>query len=361
MKILIGTEEICGWISLYEKELNKLNQKTNTFVFNKNKLFLSEKYDIVFSRFQFNYQGKNKWIKVIIFRINLAIRKLFLFFFIRHIPYKYDAVFFFWNSFSPKHEDIEYLYNKKVKLVFFFVGSDVRHLKTFVRKYNVTQWKFHESVLEISEEFYLSYIRTAEKYGNLIYSVPDQAVLQIRPYYHLQIPIDIDKIRFKNNFRKRPKVLHLPSDPSKKGTDIIEHTLLKLLYQGLDFEFISEKNLQNNQVLSLLQEVDILVDELIFHGPGVLSFEAMASGCAVATRYLEDSPNCFKPPVISIDIDNIENELKHVIVNYEYRQELIIKGRQYVEKNNSAQKIVSKILDDIKVGRPFDYFPSIEN
>ena len=84
-----------------------------------------------------------------------------------------------------------------------FVGSDVRHFNTFSKSYDVTQWKFPDYMT--ADGKYLHYIQQAETYGDLIYSVPDQAGLQSKPYYHLQIPIETPVINFKNNKRKNQK------------------------------------------------------------------------------------------------------------------------------------------------------------
>ncbi len=355
MKIFIGTLEICGWMSLYAKELKKAGHDVTTFTYSKNKFFEDKSYDYVFSDYQLSIGSNISILNRIVAKFNLIFKSVFLYFFKRKVARNSDLIIYIWNSLENSNSDIRYFKKRGKKLVFIFVGSDVRHFNTFKRDFDVSHWDFPESWSKIGPEKYLQYIRNAESFGDLIYSLPDQAGLQTKSYYHVHIPIETDEIKFTNNKRSIPKVLHLPSDPWKKGTDIIERVIYELRSEGLQFEFISGRDMSNKETLKLLQDTDILVDEIVYHGPGVLSFEAMASGCAVATRYLEDSPECFRPPIININASNIKEKLRELFSNYDLQQDLIIKGRSYVEQNNRASLVVNRIIDNLNNRKEFDY------
>jgi glycosyltransferase involved in cell wall biosynthesis len=201
-------------------------------------------------------------------------------------------------------------------------------------------------------------LRSAEKYADLIYSVPDQMGLAIAGYNHLWIPIDASKFFFKNNKRKVPKVIHIPSEPYLKGSDVIMKSLSELKEEGLKFEIEYKSKIPHNEVKKLLEEADILVDEIIFHGPGVLGLEAMASGCAVSTNHLTEYSTVFNPPVWSINKNNIKEKLRLLIENYELRQELINSGVNFVREFNNPTKIVNDILRNLEnVSLKKDYKP----
>lgn len=355
MRIFIGTQEICGLISLYAKELKRLGHTVTTFTYEKNRYYKNAEYDIVFSDNQLLYKSKFSLINRIVYKLNRTIKSIRIFFLVKKIAKQNDAVIYIWNSLQETNRDIEYFKRKGKKIIFLFVGSDVRHFNTFSKSYDVTQWKFPDYMTADGKEKYLQYIQQAETYGDLIYSVPDQAGLQSKPYYHLQIPIETPVINFKNNKRKKPKVLHLPSDPWKKGTDIIEATVDELIEEGVCIDFISMRDISNIETLDLLQDIDILVDEIVFHGPGVLAFEAMASGCAVATRYLVNSPDCFRPPLVNINAYNIKVELRRLFTDYDLQQELIINGRKYVEENNNSLTVVKNMINNLNNPRAYDY------
>jgi hypothetical protein len=144
-----------------------------------------------------------------------------------------------------------------------------------------------------------------------------------------------------------PNVVHLPSDPWKKGTDIIEKVIRELISEGVKINFFTYRNIEHSLMPELLQDMDILVDEIVFHGPGVLSFEAMASGCAVATRYLENSPVSFRPPVWNINAENIKIRLQILFSDFELQQKLIVEGRKYVEQHNNASSVAQNMLNNL--------------
>ena len=166
-----------------------------------------------------------------------------------------------------------------------------------------------------------------------------------------------EKFKFNSEENKILKVLHAPSAPNKKGTDIIESTLDRLKNEGLSFDFVSVRNLPHQEVLDLLSNSDILIDELVFHGPGGISFEAMLSGCAVATRYIESSPAVFRPPIWSINAESIYEKLKILLTDSQIRRELVNKGREYALDNNAVENVTLEILQNLEMPRPNDYSP----
>lgn len=362
MKVLIGTEDIAGWIQNYKIGFQKNGHEVTTIVFNHN-TFYNHSFDIVISDtylrklIPFKLLKKN-YLPRLIQRIN---NKWVLYKyqnFVRKLIDKHDVIVYLWRSFMDDCSDLEYAKQRNKKIVTLFVGSDVRYLAAFKQQFDVANWSFPKEMDSQNPTWVLSWIRNAEKYSDLIYSVPDQAGLQLRPYYHLQVPMDVEKFNFNNNENKILKVLHAPSAPHKKGTDIIDSTLNRLKDEGFIFDYISVRNLPHESLLNLLSTSDILVDEIVFHGPGGLSFEAMLSGCAVATRYLESSPAVFRPPIWSIDAENIYEKLKILLTEPQIRRELVEKGREYAITNNAVEKVASEILQNLEMPRSPDYVPT---
>lgn len=351
MRILIGTYEICGWISLFQKEFNRLGHQCETLVKTKNYFYSSSEYTYNASRYHLKIKSGNKYVTL----INDFITKSYLNWFLRRSSKKYDLVIYIWETVLPTFSDVKVFRENGAKIIFLFAGSDIRTFSIFSKVYDVSHWKFPDYWVKEDTARKKIYVEIAEKYADLIYSVPDQAGLQSKPYYHLQIPIDLSKFIFNNNYRKIPNVLHLPSDPWKKGTDIIEKTINELISEGIKINFFSYRNVKHDEIPLLLQNMDILVDQIVFHGPAVLSFEAMAAGCAVATKYIEASPACFRPPVWSIDAYNIKSRLAELFSDFELQQKLIVEGRRYVEKHNNSGKVTADILENLNNPKTPDY------
>jgi len=361
MKILIGTYNIAGWITEYEFAFKKLGHSVTTTVFIKPDFYgdscdvnLSKLYPRDFEKYDKTHlfkRAKRKLKNSI--NYNLYKAK------IKQLINDHDLIILIWSPFFDDFSDFQYIKKKKKKLITIFIGSDARYFNAFVQEFKVTQWSFPSDLVFGSPDYHLNLIRNAEKYSDLIYSVPDQAGLQLRPYRHLQVPIRLSKLEFvesKNN--NVPVIVHAPSIAHKKGSDIILSTLDRLRSEGISFELKFVQNMPHNQLIKLLSESDILVDEIVMHGPGTLSFEAMASGCAVATKFHKRNTAFFKPPVWNIDYDNIYEQLKRLIVDVDLRKQLVKDGYNYVKKNNDSISVCNQILCDLDTPDEYDYRPN---
>lgn len=355
MRILVGTYEICGWVSLFQKTLTRLGHQCDSLVKIRHPFYSSSKYTYNASRYHVPFKFKNERLRSIVQKINDRITNRYLLEFVKKNKAKYDLIIFIWDTILPSFADLEIFQRNNTKIIFLFAGTDVRSHSHFINSFDASQWEFPDYWVNENIAHKKSYVEVAEKFADLIYSVPDQAGLQKRPYYHLQIPIDLSNFTFRNNKRRVPKVIHLPSDPWKKGTDVIEKAIKELISEGVQINFFSYRNIDHNNMPELLQDTDILVDEIVFHGPGVLSFEAMASGCAVATRYLESSPASFRPPVWNINAENIKNKLEILFSNYELQQKLIVEGRKFVEQHNNALVVAQNMLNNLSNPTTPDY------
>jgi len=365
MKIFIGTTDICGLLPLYKKgfELNGYTATTGVISSNQNPYY-TNRYDLYLDNYAKSMASKysSRLIKSLSFRLAN--------FFEKKNPKKYqkklidklieehDVFIFLWSGLSKDDSEYELLKIKNKKIISIFVGSDVRYFKAFKQHFKVDEWRFPEDYENETIERTIKKIRIAEKYSDIILSVPDQSLMGLRPYNHFQIPVDTTSLKFNIPAREIPRVIHAPSRPWLKGTDIIEKTLEKLKDEGVKFEFISIRGMNNDELKNLLADADVLIDEIILHGPGVLSFEAMACGCAVATRYLESSPSCFKPPIMNINASNIYQNLKLLLTNKSLRVELAQKARTYVEENNNPKKITSEIIKNlVSPQSEYHYYP----
>jgi hypothetical protein len=237
------------------------------------------------------------------------------------------------------------------------MGSEIRYYPCFQQQYHEEDWDFPASHLGSLKDK-LTRLRMHERYSDAIFSVPDQMGLALRPYHHLQVPVRHEAIEFNVPNRDKPLVLHAPTNETLKGSEVIERALYQLKEEGYEFDYLPLKNLPHDCMLKALSAADVLVDELLLHGPGWLAFEAMAAGCAVATRYLSESPPAFRPPVLSIDRRNVVEQLRLLFSDRGLRKKLAEEGRQYVEQNNSVSDIAASIISRTVYGDPKeDYEP----
>src|SRR5688500_975837 len=138
MRILIGIYEICGWISLFQKEFNRLGHHCETLVKEKNYFFTSSEYIYNATRYHLKFQSGNRYIK----RINDFITRLYLNLFLKKSSKKYDLVIYVWEAILPTFSDVKMFKENGAKIIFLFAGSDIRTFSLFSKAYDASHWKF---------------------------------------------------------------------------------------------------------------------------------------------------------------------------------------------------------------------------
>ncbi len=359
-RILIGDTEIAGIVNTLSTEYKKLGYQVTT-ISSKNKYY-DYSYDIdpenlVFTYFKLKLKS-NKIATILkelskIFNKNLQEKiKSIL---IRNILSNVDVyIFIYSTNLWEEERQLNYLKKKGVKIISLFLGSEIRDYIAFKEKYNITHWNFSTEINLPGADMKKQKLAFHEKISDAIFSVPDQSIFAKRSYFHLQVPMQIEK--FKAYFPKNeiPVIIHAPSKPEIKGTDLILKTLEELKNEGIKFEVKLLTNLPHKELINELQKADLLIDEIILHGPGFLGFEAMLCGCAVATKYLEQSPECFRPPIFNIDEYSIKEKLKVLLTNHSLILNLAQKGYEYAVKNNNVKIVSKRILNSINLSN-YDY------
>ena len=362
MRVFIGTEEIASLLTDLAYGFKKPGISVTTYRRSENKFYTLNKYDITGGNLLnniFNYKNwkfLSKNVQYYLERIDEKITGPFLKIKTRSLVKNHDVFIFIWRPWLHESYLFPLLKKKGKKIICIHVGTDVRHISAFKQQYDIdtSTWEqdFHSDPLESK----MQRVRYHELYADMIYSLPDQAGLSLRGYNHFRIPLRKDKnILFNIPARKEPLIIHAPSRSGIKGTEIINKTIEKLKQDGYKLEYRFIQNMPNEQLLKLLSEADILCDELYLHGPAMLSAEAMAAGCAVATRCLNVVP--FQPPVCAITPENIYEQLKLLITDIDYRVGLAQAGKRFVDDFNDPVKIAQKMLDDITLNSTSDYYP----
>ncbi len=267
----------------------------------------------------------------------------------------HDLFVFVWRPWVPSAALFPLLKRLGRKIVVYYLGSEVRFPAAFSQEFGVDVANWGESVLRESLAPKLRKVRVAERYADAIFSVPDQAGLQLRPYFHTWLPVVVPLERAPRPQNSRPLVLHAPSTRDLKGTSHVVAAVeaLKAAGHQFDFELISGR--PRAEVLAALARADILVDELLLHGPGVLSAEAMLLGCAVATRTLAPHGD-WNPPVLDVRPATVQAGIERLLTDVPFREALRDAGWAWARKHVNPAAVAKRVLDAVEGGRP-EYEP----
>jgi len=358
MKVFIGTNDIARILTGFKEGFQSIGCDVTTLVREKHPFYKVDYDHVIPRKFKNSHSISNQSLKKIVeftdFNIqNIRIKRKLSSFIEDH-----DVFVFIWQSLQKNSSDYELIKKANKKIVTVFVGSDVRHISAFKQEFGneLLTWEKGFHYEDINTKIHT--LRIAELYSDLILSVPDQAGLAIRPYDHLYLPFDATKIQFKITDNTPLKIIHAPSRSGLKGTSFIKSAVERLQQEDISVEFKFLQNISNVQLMEELRNADILIDELYLHGPGMLSLEAMASGCAVATHTMLTYKDVFDPPVCNINESNIYDQLKILFTDKAYRMRLIEEGKKFVTEKNAPAVIAKNILNTLNSNKNVpDYVP----
>jgi hypothetical protein len=342
MRILVGVTEIAGLLPTFADGFRKLGHTVTSVVWQRDDYY-SVDYDVDLTKIQ-SYDRAISIIKDLIDN--------------------HDVFFFQWarQSLLTNNEDFPILKQLNKKIISLFVGSDVRFISAYKQWYREAQ-PYLDQLPFTSEPITnpLHALRMAEMFSDLIFSVPDQSVLAVRPYLHSLVPMDLSQYAYNIPARDIPVIVHAPSRKWLKGTDLIEQALDGLKAEGILFELQLLHEVHNDQVIEALSNADVVIDEMFFPLHGKLTLEAMASGCAVANgdneEYAPFPPN---RPIWNINPKNILNQLRRLLTDKELRIRLAVEGHDYVERYHNHVSVAQRIIDHLDENKliKYDYLPT---
>lgn len=283
-------------------------------------------------------------VSMSLFKLPWECVKVLLFFFTSIFKYK---VFHFHagRTFFPFCIDVPILKLFRKKVFVEFHGSEVR-------------WKFNRNPRDPNSFASLYGLpdyrkRTLFKLKILIsfadaIILHDQELLDHLPslsYNKVRyMPLRIDLDRFKPIYpdpqNKKITIVHAPSKRSIKGTEFVVKAV-ENLKKHFDINFVLVEGMSNERAISVYQSADIIVDQLLIGTYGVFACEAMALGKPVVTYISEDIKGVFPKnlPIISANQLNIEDVLRELLINGEFRNKIGKQGRTYVENYHDYRKI----------------------
>ncbi len=173
----------------------------------------------------------------------------------------------------------------------------------------------------------------------------------VTPYYkkvHV-LPLAIDTSNFipvyPSHSENNPLIVHAPSNPQVKGTDIIER-VIDSLTKEVHFRYQRVENMSNAEAKKIYSQADIIIDQIITGSYGMLATESMALGKPVITYLREDLLGQYatKPPVCSANPDTLYEVLKQLLLNPELRFQRGVEGRIFVEQYHDIKVVIPQLI-----------------
>lgn len=147
-----------------------------------------------------------------------------------------------------------------------------------------------------------------------------------------------------------PLVVHAPSDPRVKGTDLIKTAVTRLQAEGVPLRFELVQGVDRGAVRRVLERAAIVIDQLYAGWYGGLAVEAMAVGKPVLAALDGLNFACVPAelrsdlPVVDVTVETLADRLRELIASPEERRRLGLSGRAFVERWHDPRTVARIVV-----------------
>ncbi len=211
----------------------------------------------------------------------------------------------------------------------------------------------HEYELKVIEM-----ARVIDKYSDAFFNAEyDQAAHSIRKahpftYFFPLESTDFNSEKYSQIPTTQIRILHAPSSPVPKGTQVVRTVIRMLKNEGFKFEYAELTNCPNSQLLERLHGAHIVINELYAFMPGVFAIEAMAMSCVVLTRadsrYETQLPASSNEAWVVTPAYDLYSNLKKLLENPMVLEIQAKKGFDWVKTNASLEACGPKLNSILK-------------
>jgi glycosyltransferase involved in cell wall biosynthesis len=279
-------------------------------------------------------------------RIERLVLRCLLFF---EMLARYDS-FVLVDTYSPLGAwDRKLLKLAGKKVVSVFLGSDSRpyYLNGFFCD------KYAGDFAGMARAIWKQYdeVRRIERYSDLVVCHELSSHYLSRPYARfLAIGFPLDRKRLPAAWAVHPAgaprkvvVLHAPSAPRFKGTDLIVEAVDELRNEGLDIELRMICGLPNVEVLKEVGACDFVIDEAFSDSPlAGFAVEAAALGKpAIVGSYAReaDFSEARMPPSLLVEPGAIKEAIRKLAIDETLREKIGSAAKEFIETTWSATEV----------------------
>jgi hypothetical protein len=265
---------------------------------------------------------------------------------------------------DEREYEFKFLAKHSRKIVVFFCGSEIRSPKKLADlciqngKDHLAQYQVWQSPWMNSENWEDKLKRrctVTERYADQIYSMnADQASYFTGPTKPYPTLIRDDVFQFNTSKFEScgtVRILHAPSNPFIKGTQVVRAAIKELKSLGYKFDYKELIGVSNEVVIRELRKSHIVLNEFYAFVPGVFGVEALANCCVVlqsADGHVEnDLPLDANKAWIVTEAHEIRRNLQRVLDNPDAMKSIAEFGYGWALENCSISRMGKKLNQDL--------------
>jgi hypothetical protein len=289
---------------------------------------------------------------------------------------RHDVFIFASNtSFLQNQRDLKWLKRFGKTLIFQYHGSDDRPPYLDGSAMAPDKHRSIQTCIEMTRRKKET-LKRIEQHADYLISIPPQGHLHERPFIQwLRLGLPIIPQGFPNIPQVEPSqplpqesnetvtILHCPSHPQAKGSDVIRQVVRDLQTEGYRIHLTEIVNQPNRVVCEALADCDIVIDQL-YADYGMASFATEAAwfgkpvivGGYPADLWSSWLPAESLPPTVYIHPDALKSTLVRLIEHPEERRAIGDRLNQFVENQWSTYQVASRYCQLVAGDIPADWW-----
>lgn len=371
MRIFLGVTNVCNILSYLEDGFNELGIECTTLYVNEH-IFKYESEKRKFVKVLQYITKKANSCKNSLSIFYIILKDIYMFFLLLYFLFKYDVfIFTYGTTFIRRKLDLPLLKFFRKKVIMLYLGSDCRPPYLAGNRRDLSVDDIRVLTKKMSDA-----MKVSEKYADYIINYPPQALFQKKKFIlglAVSLPMATNQINKKKNNsiclnRENIIILHSPSSPLDKGTNIVRRIIKSLQKKKYKIKYIEIINKTHAEVLENIQNCDFVIDQVYSDTPmAVFATEAASYGkpAVVGGYYSEyiysEINKKFIPPSEYVLPECMEAAVVKLIENKKYRLKLGKQAQDYVRLYCNPKKVAERYIDIINNDIPEDWWFNPDN
>jgi hypothetical protein len=268
------------------------------------------------------------------------------------------------NTVDGRFNEFRFLKKCGAIIVCYFTGNDIRSPKKTLKessKFAIDLTiNFHQWITPIffTNKYEFLKKKTAIAADRFADKVFNHELDQISYLRRKQVPIiyflpdnNFNKNQNKFNEKRLMRIVHSPSSPVIKGTQVIRTVIRQLRSKGYKFEYIELIDVPNSKVIYELSKSHIVINELYARAPGIFTLEALATyNCVLTSADPRADPSVHRSdyvPWVTVQPEDLFEQLSRLLSNSDQIQFYAEQGYEWAKKYASLSYAKKRFSEEM--------------
>ncbi len=266
---------------------------------------------------------------------------------------RYNTFVFLYDTSFLRQRELPLLRLLRKRIVYVFCGSDDRPTYLDGGLMESNRGSIDSCIASVRRKKRM--LRRVERHATVILTNPSHGLLHERPFVSFPtvgIPRALHDEMVEVSRSSRLKIIHAPSHPVAKGTEVIRTTINRLHTRGYDFDYEEVQGVPNPVLRERLRGCDFVVDQVWGDTPmdGLAADAGLYGKPTIVSGYAWDElrkilPDDAFPPSELCSPEGLEDAIVRLLTDDDHRLELGARAHAFVTERWNATAVAQRFLD----------------